>query len=64
MDLPTQVRVISFQMEQSIELLELLNTLIITDKDNTIILNKETLQSMVTCLQVMQVKDRLLQAQS
>ena len=60
MDLPTQVRVISFQMEQSIELLELLNTLIIMAKDNTIIVNKETLQSMLTCLQVSQAKFRLL----
>jgi hypothetical protein len=51
-------------MEQSHELLEFLNTLINTTKDNTVILNKETLQSVLTCLQVTQAKVRLLQEQS
>jgi hypothetical protein len=52
------------QMERSRELLEFLNTLINTNEDNTIIMNKETLQSMLTCLQVTQAKVRLLQEQS
>jgi hypothetical protein len=52
------------QMERSRELLELLNTLINTTEDNTVILNKETLQSVLTCLQVTQAKVRLLQEQS
>ena len=51
-------------MEQSLELLELLNTLIITTASNIFILNKSTLQSVVTCLQVSQAKVQLLQAQS
>jgi hypothetical protein len=51
-------------MERSRELLELLNTLINTTEDNTVIMNKETLQSVLTCLQVTQAKVRLLQAQS
>jgi hypothetical protein len=41
-----------------------LNTLINTTEDNTVILNKETLQSMLTCLQVTEAKVRLLQDQS
>jgi hypothetical protein len=41
-----------------------MNTLINTTKDNTMILYKDNLQSMLTCLQVMQAKVRLLQAQS
>jgi hypothetical protein len=53
-----------FQMEQSQELLDLLNTLIINVEDNTLIMNKETLQSVLTCLQVMHAKVRLLQDQS
>jgi hypothetical protein len=52
------------QMERSRELVELLNTLINTTEDNTVILNKETLQSMLTCLQVTQSKVRLLQSLS
>jgi hypothetical protein len=51
-------------MAQSLELLEFLNTLINTIEDNTVILNKETLQSVLTCLQVMEAKVRLIQAQS
>jgi hypothetical protein len=51
-------------MERSRELLELLNTLINTTEENTMILNKTTLQSVLTCLQVMQAKVRLLQEQS
>jgi hypothetical protein len=51
-------------MAQSLELLQFLNTLINTTEDNTVILNKETLQSMLTCLQVMEAKVRLLQDQS
>jgi hypothetical protein len=51
-------------MERSLELLELLNTLIITIEDNTISINKDTLKSVLTCLQVTQDKVRLLQAQS
>ena len=51
-------------MERSLELLELLKTLIISTKNNTVVLNKSTLQSVVTCLQVSQAKFQLLQAQS
>ena len=51
-------------MERSLELLELLNTLIITTTNNIVILNKSILQSMVNCLQVSQAKVQLLQAQS
>ena len=51
-------------MERSIELLELLNTLIKNTTNNKVILNKSTLQSMVTCLQVSQEKVQLFQAQS
>jgi hypothetical protein len=47
-------------MAQSQELLELLNTLILTVEDNTIIINKGTLQSILTCLQVSQAKVELL----
>ena len=46
------------------ELLELLNTLINTTEDNTVILNKTTLQSVLTCFQVTQAKVRLLQSLS
>jgi hypothetical protein len=53
-----------FEMAQNIELLELLNTLINTTEDNTMILSKETLQSVLTCLQVTQDKVRLLQSLS
>jgi hypothetical protein len=51
-------------MAQNLELLELLNTLINAIEDNTMILNKETLQLVITCLQVMQAKVRLLQSLS
>jgi hypothetical protein len=51
-------------MERNIELLELLNTLIISDEENTVILHKDTLKSMLTCLQVTKDKVRLLQDQS
>jgi hypothetical protein len=51
-------------MARNLELLELLNTLINTIEDNTVILNKTTLQSVLTCLQVMQAKVRLLQSLS
>jgi hypothetical protein len=51
-------------MARSLELLELLNTLINTTEDNTVTLNKETLQSVLTCLQVTQAKVRLLQSLS
>jgi hypothetical protein len=51
-------------MAQNLELLELLNTLINIVEDNIVILNRETLQSVLTCLQVMQAKVRLLQEQS
>ena len=48
-------------MARSLELLELLNTLINTTEDKIVILNKKNLQSMLTCLQVTQDKVRLLQ---
>ena len=51
-------------MERSLELLELLDTLIFTTTNNSVILNKSTIQSVVTCLQVSQAKVQLLQAQS
>ena len=51
-------------MARSLELLELLNTLINTVEDNIVILNKTTLQSVLTCLQVTQDKVRLLQSLS
>jgi hypothetical protein len=51
-------------MARSLELLELLNTLINTTEDNTVTLNKTTLQSVLTCLQVTQAKVRLLQSLS
>jgi hypothetical protein len=51
-------------MERSQELLELLNTLIISVEDNIVILHKDIFQSMVNCLQVMEAKVILLQYQS
>jgi hypothetical protein len=51
-------------MERRLELLEFLSTLINTTKENIVIMNKETLQSMITCLQVMQTKVIILQEQS
>jgi hypothetical protein len=51
-------------MDRIHELLELLNTLINTTKDNKVTLKKETLQSVLTCLQVTQAKVRLLQSLS
>jgi hypothetical protein len=52
------------QMERNIELLDFLNTLINIVEDTKVILNKTTLQSMLTCLQVTQTKVRILRAQS
>jgi hypothetical protein len=46
------------------ELLELSNTLILSYVDNTFIINKTTLQSVVTFLQVSQAKATLLQTQT
>jgi hypothetical protein len=46
------------------ELLELLNTLILSSVDNTITIDKTTLQYVVTCLQVSQAKAALLQTQT
>jgi len=43
------------------KLLELLNTLILTFMDNIVTIDKETLLSILTCLQVSQAKVRLLQ---
>ena len=51
-------------MERRLELLEFLSTLINTTKENIVIMNKETLQSMITCLQVTQTKIIILQEQS
>jgi len=51
-------------MAQVEELLELLNTIILSSMDNTIALDKTTLQFVVTCLQVSQEKTTLLQTQS
>jgi hypothetical protein len=51
-------------MERNLELLELMNTLIITIEDNMVILNKETLQSVLFFFQVNKAKVRLLQEQS
>ena len=48
-------------MARSLELLELLNTLINTTENITVTLNKTTLQSVLTCLQVTQAKVKLLQ---
>jgi hypothetical protein len=46
------------------ELLELLNTLILSTNDNMVTTDKETLQSILTCLQVSQAKVELLQTQT
>jgi hypothetical protein len=43
------------------ELLDLLNNVILSSLDNTVTIEKTTLQSVVTCLQVMQAKVALLQ---
>jgi hypothetical protein len=51
-------------MAQIEELLELLNTLILYSVDNTITIEKTTLQSVVTCLQFSQAKVALLQTQT
>jgi hypothetical protein len=51
-------------MARSLELLELMNTLINTTEDNIVILNQETLQLVLTCLQVTESKVRLLQSLS
>jgi chemotaxis protein histidine kinase CheA len=52
------------QMERSHKLLEFMNTLINTTKDNIVILNKTTLQLVLNCLQVTQAKVRLPQEKS
>jgi hypothetical protein len=46
------------------ELLELLNTLILSTVDNMVTTDKATLQSVLTCLQVSQAKVELLQTQT
>jgi hypothetical protein len=51
-------------MAQSLELLEFLNTLINTIEGNIVVLNKATVQSVLTCFQVTEAKVRLLQYQS
>ena len=51
-------------MERSLKLLEFINTLINTTEDNTMILNKTTVQTVLTCLQVTQAKVRLIQSLS
>jgi len=51
-------------MVQAEELLELLNTLMLVSIGNTITSNKETLQSVLTCLHDSQAKLEHLQAQS
>jgi hypothetical protein len=51
-------------MAQIDELLELLNTLILSTVDNMVTIDKETLQSILTCLQVSQAKVELLQTQT
>jgi hypothetical protein len=51
-----EVQVRGLQMERSRELLEFLNTLIITSQENTIILNKATLQSMMTFCKRQKIK--------
>jgi hypothetical protein len=55
---------IVFEMAQNLELLELLNTLINTTEDNTVILKKTTLQLVLTCFHVTQDKFRPLQSLS
>jgi hypothetical protein len=52
------------KMVQVEELLEILNTLILSFVDNTITIDKITLQSIVTCLHVLQAKTSLLQNQN
>jgi hypothetical protein len=43
------------------ELLDLMKTLMLSSMDNTITIDKTTLQSIVTCWQVWQDKEALLQ---
>jgi hypothetical protein len=50
-------------MAQIYELLELLNTLILYIVDNMVTIDKETVQYVLTCLQVSQAKVELLQTQ-
>jgi hypothetical protein len=50
-----------FKIARVEELLELLNTIILSSLDNTVTTNKTTLQIVVTCLQVSQAKVALLQ---
>jgi hypothetical protein len=51
-------------MAQIDELLELLNTLILSTIDNMVTIDKATLQSILTCLQASQAKVELLQIQT
>jgi hypothetical protein len=51
-------------MAQVEKLLELLNTIILSSMDNIVTTDKATLQSIVTCLQVSQAKEALLQTQT
>jgi hypothetical protein len=60
----TPVSSFVFKMAQVEELLELLNTLILSFVDNTVTIDKTTLQFVVTCLQVSQAKAALLQTQT
>jgi hypothetical protein len=53
-----------FKMARVEELLELLNTLILSSMDNTVTIDKTTLHSIVTCLHVSQAKVGLLQTQN
>jgi hypothetical protein len=51
-------------MARVVELLELLNTLILSSVGNTVRIDKTTLQLVVTCLHVSQAKATLLQTQT
>jgi hypothetical protein len=51
-------------MERRLELLELLNTLLITGEYDTVSINKNDLKIVLTCLQVTQTKVRLIQTQT
>ena len=51
-------------MDRIYELLELLNTPILSNVNNMVTTDKESLQSILTCFQVLQAKVELLQTQS
>ena len=51
-------------MDRIDDLLELMNTLILSFVDNTVTIDKATLQSILTCLQASQAKTELLQVQT